>query len=164
MRILPILAMLLLCACGPDRPPQVELITLSYSQSDIQKEFDTLYNRQQTEAGVYSGFVEQALAVCHRAGTPDQQITQDVYSSMYLNLRSGNYDCVTTTTFQFPDGSIVAAGVFNLVPGATIAPDHDFPIIGGSAAYRNVYGTYTRKYRDSVYHVELRYYRRHTED
>jgi hypothetical protein len=165
MRILLIPAVcLLFTACGQPRAPRQETITLSYVQNDIQKQFDTLYANQQAQTGVYSGFTEQALAACHNAAAPDQQVTQDVYSSMYLNLKSGNYDCVTTTTFQFPDGSIVASGIFNLVPGAAIAPDHDFPITGGSGAYRNIYGTYTRKYRDSTYHVELRYYRQHDEN
>ncbi len=163
--LLTLMVLLMLCAaCGESTHPKPELITLTYTQSDIQKQFDTLYHGQQAKAGVYAGLLEQALAVCHNVSARDQQVTQDVYSSMYLNLKSGNYDCVTTTTFQFPDGTITATGVFNLVPGATIAPDHDFPITGGSAAYQNIYGTYTRKYKDSVYHVELRYYKQHQED
>lgn len=147
--------LLMLASCGQHKQPTV--ISLSYKQSDIQRQFDTLYNKQQTDTGVYTGFMEQALAHCH--GNEDT-VTQDVLSSMYLNQQTGNYDCVTTTTFQFPDGSITAMGIFNLVPGSGIAPDHDFPITGGSAAYRNIYGTYTRKYKDSVYYVVLQYYKR----
>jgi hypothetical protein len=79
---------------------------------------------------------------------------------MYLDTTSGVYDCVTNTTFRFPGGSIAAAGVFNLTPGDTIAPDHDFPIIGGSGVYRNSYGTYTRRYENGVYHVKLQIYKR----
>jgi len=156
MKIFPSLCLFLLFAsCRPHHPSPPVVISLNYQQSDIQKQFDTLYNYQQASPGVYKGFIEQALAICHGSGK--DSATQDVFSSMYLNLGSGQYDCVTTTVFQFPDGSITATGVFNLTPGDTIAPDHDFPITGGAAAYRNITGTYTRKYRNGVYHVELRY-------
>lgn len=157
MKTISVICLLLIfSACRQPSHSDPVVISLTYRQIDIQHQFDTLYNHQQTAAGVYKGFIEQALAVCH--GRRKDSITQDVFSSMYLNLNSGKYDCVTTTVFQFPDGSITAAGVFNLVPGDTIAPDHDFPITGGAAAYQHIAGTYTRKYRDSVYYVELRYH------
>jgi len=161
MKTIPALCLLalLFSGCRQHRHSDATVISLNYRQSDIQKQFDTLYSYQQASPGVYKGFIEQALAVCHGRGK--DTATQDVFSSMYLNLRSGQYDCVTTTVFQFPDGSITATGVFNLTPGDTIAPDHDFPITGGAAAYRNITGTYTRKYRDGVYHVELRYHSAH---
>lgn len=151
--------MIALCcfACKQPGHSNETVVSLTYQQTDIQKQFDTLYNHQQTTAGVYNGFIEQALAICHGSDS-SRSITQDVFSSMYLNGHSGQYDCVTTTVFQFPDGSIAATGVFNLTPGDTIAPDHDFPITGGSAAYHHITGTYTRKYRNGVYHVQLRYH------
>jgi hypothetical protein len=145
---------LLLAACKR----QDKIIELQYTGADIQKQFDTLYNHQQADSGLYNGFTEQALATCHYVSDTAKTITQDVFSSMYLHFKTGLYDCVTTTTFQFPDGSIEAAGIFNLTPGATIAPDHDFPIIGGSGAYSNISGTYTRVYKNNVYHVVLRYH------
>ena len=158
--ILLICVLLALSACNQHNRAAVTVVSLNYQQSDIQKQFDTLYNHQQTDAGVYKGFIEQALAVCHRNTDTAPAATQDVFSSMYLNLRSGQYDCVTTTVFQFPDGTISATGVFNLTPGDTIAPDHDFPITGGAGGYEGISGKYTRKYRNGVYHVELRYYKR----
>ncbi|OCX53742.1 hypothetical protein BEL04_05490 [Mucilaginibacter sp. PPCGB 2223] len=153
-----ICAALLLVACkqhgtGP------YVISLSYQNSDIRKQFDTLYSKQQASPGIYKGFTEQALAICHDSTPRKDTITQDVFSSMYLNPFTNRYDCVTTTTFRFADGTICAMGVFNLTPGDTIAPDHDFPITGGSATYRNIYGTYTRKYINGIYHVGLRYYK-----
>jgi hypothetical protein len=153
---------MIFAACGLGRGPEpsVTVIRLTYKQGDIQKAFDTLYNYRQQSPGVYNGFIEQALATCHDAAAPNKAITQDVFSSMYLDTTSGVYDCVTNTTFRFPGGTIAAAGVFNLTPGSTIAPDHDFPIIGGSGAYKNTYGTYTRKYRNGVYHVKLQIYKR----
>jgi hypothetical protein len=152
--ILSACAVLLFVACRQDHRSAPVIVSLHYRQADIQHQFDTLYNYQQTTDSVYTGLTEQALAPCH--GRPDS-ITQDVFSSMYLNRYTGKYDCTTTTTFQFPDGIITAVGVFNLTPGSGIAPDHDFPITGGAGAYAGITGTYTRKYRDSVYHVELRY-------
>lgn len=159
-------ALLLLAACGsqpvaqPEAQTQKEathhVIHLSYVQTNIQKDFDTLYHKQ-TDSGIYIGFIEQAYATCRDSADTAAAITQDVISSMYLNRSTRQYDCVTTTTFQFPDGTIAANGVFNLVPGSSIAPDHDFPITGGSGAYAHVHGTYTRQYRDSVYHVVLTY-------
>ncbi|KAA2243552.1 hypothetical protein F0L74_13755 [Chitinophaga agrisoli] len=150
-----------LAACRQSQRPEPVLISLNYTHHDIQLQFDTLYNHQQTQAGVYNGLLEQALANCHSDKTPaDTMAVQDVSSSMYLNFTTGQYDCVTTTTFKFSDGIITAAGVFNLTPGDTIAPDHDFPITGGSGAYQHIYGTYTRKYEDGVYRVELRYFDR----
>jgi hypothetical protein len=146
------------CQRHPDRQPTV--ISLTYTQHDIQKTFDTLYNYQQASPGVYTGLLEQALAHCYTKAGSKSVITQDVFSSMYLNDSTNQYDCVTTTTFRFPKGTIAATGVFNLIPGDTIAPDHDFPITGGSAEYRDVYGTYTRKYVDGVYYVKLRFYGR----
>ena len=160
MKIIAIIcAVALLAACKQPRHAEATVISLNYRQGDIQKQFDTLYNYQQTKPGLYNGLTEQALATCHRDSTGKDTITQDVFSSMYLNFNNNLYDCVTTTTFRFADGTIAATGVFNLTPGATIAPDHDFPIIGGSGAYRNIYGTYTRKYTNNVYHVELKYYK-----
>jgi hypothetical protein len=154
--------LLLLTACS-EHKPEPTVIHLTYEQADIQKAFDTLYNYRQQSPGIYDGFVEQALANCHDASAPKKAITQDVFSSFYLDTTSGVYDCVTTTTFRFPEGTIAATGVFNLTPGDTIAPDHDFPIIGGSAAFKNVYGTYTRSYRNGIYHVKLRIYKRKDE-
>ena len=145
--------------CNAPQKPQLSIIRLRYNQSDIRKKFDTLYNNQKTDSGVYDGLLEQALAICFAENNTKDTITQDVFSSMYLNAYTARYDCVTTTTFQFPDGNITATGIFNLTPGDTIAPDHDFPISGGSAKYRNIYGTYTRKYHNGVYNVELRYYK-----
>jgi hypothetical protein len=149
---------MLLCAvwgCNQQRTDQhPTTILLTYNQQDIQKSFDTLYNYQKNDSGWYCGLSEQALAICHEKRGKDP-VTQDVFSSMYLNNTTGEYDCVTTTTFQFPDGSIVASGIFNLVPGSQIAPDHDFPVTGGSGKYRNTYGTYTRHYLNGVYHVKL---------
>ncbi|MFA6059506.1 MAG: hypothetical protein WC756_14965 [Taibaiella sp.] len=153
-----IIGILLLCsACGRYNHSKPTVVTFNYRQNDIQKSFDTLYHHQQTSSGLYMGFIEQALAICPGTTTHKDTITQDVLSSMYLNLYTGNYDCVTTTTFCFEDGNISATGMFHLTPGDTIAPDHDFPITGGSGAYHNIYGTYTRKYKDGIYHIELRY-------
>lgn len=158
MKTLPVIcAIIALCACGQHKRPEMSTMQLTYAV--IQKQFDTLYNHQQADSGVYKGLIEQALALCVDSTGSKDTITQDVFSSMYLNLYSGVYDCVTTTVFKLPDGTISAAGVFNLTPGDTIAPDHDFPITGGSGAYQHILGTYTRKYRDGVYHVALRYYR-----
>jgi hypothetical protein len=158
MKILPVIcALIAFSACVQHKNPELSTVKLTYAA--IQKQFDTLYNHQQADSGVYKGLIEQALAICLDSTGSKDTITQDVFSSMYLNLYSGVYDCVTTTTFKFPDGTISAAGVFNLTPGDTIAPDHDFPVTGGSGAYQHVLGTYTRKYRDGVYHVELRYYK-----
>lgn len=150
--------LLLLAACRQEATPPT-VVSLTYTQQDIQKQFDTLYDHQQTEAGVYKGITEQALAICHDSADNKAVSIQNVFSSMYLNLHSGNYDCVTTTVFQFPAGSITATGVFKLTPGDTIAPDHDFPITGGAGAYTNVYGTYTRKYNNGVYRVRLQFYK-----
>lgn len=160
MKVFFTIGILLLCACSQPRHPEPVVIRLYYTQHDIQKDFDTLYHNRQQSPGLYSGFIEQALASCHRDSALADTVTQDVLSSMYLDTGSNQYDCVTTTTFRFKDGSIAATGVFNLKPGDTIAPDHDFPITGGSAAYRNIYGTYTRTYRNGIYHVELRYVKR----
>lgn len=148
-----------LAACTQHKHPNPAVIELTYQQTDIQKQFDTLYNHQQADSGVYSGLIEQALAVCHDSTGKGGAITQDVFSSMYYNLNSKRYDCVTTTVFQLPDGTISAIGLFNLTPGDTIAPDHDFPVTGGSGAYHHISGTYTRKYSDGVYHVKLSYYK-----
>jgi len=149
---------LMLAACGRhETKPTV--ISLTYTQADIQKQFDTLYNHQQFKPGIYSGLIEQALAGCHRDSTNADTIVQDVFSSMYLNQKSGVYDCITNTTFKFRDGTISAAGIFNLTPGDIIAPNHNFPITGGSAAYHDIFGTYTRQYKNGVYHVELKYYK-----
>ena len=147
-----LLVALALTACSRRHPASV--ITLAYEQADIQLQFDTLYNHQQTDS-VYNGFIEQALAFCN-----DSTVTQHVFSSMYFNRRTRVYDCLTTTVFRLKDGTITATGIFSLTPGDTIAPDHDFPITGGSATYRNITGTYTRKYRDGVYHVELSYHKK----
>lgn len=148
--------LLLLQACKPSHPETV--ISLQYTQSDIQKQFDTLYHHQQTDSGLYNGLLEQALAVCHDSLSKNRPITQDVFSSMYLNFATKQYDCVTTTIFSFPDGTISANGIFQLEPNATIAPDHDFPITGGAKAYQNITGTYTRVYKDGVYYVKLRFH------
>lgn len=164
MKTNPILcaALLLLAACGTQQEVQTakktshHVIYLSYVQANIQKNFDTLYHKQ-TDSGIYIGLLEQAYATCHDSANATAIITQDVLSSMYLNRSTHQYDCVTTTTFQFADGTIAANGVFNLVPGSSIAPDHDFPITGGSGAYAHIHGTYTRQYRDSVYRVVLTY-------
>jgi hypothetical protein len=159
-RVLLVLA-LLYCSCTGR--PQKQVIEFTYTASDIQKQFDTLYNYQR----VYSisahdtaslGFVEQALAECHsRSG--DTNTVQNVLSSMYLNHFSGNYDCVTSTVFTLPDGTVSANGIFTMPPGTSIAPDHDFPITGGSGKYRHIYGTYTRRYENGTYYVKLVYYK-----
>src|SRR5688572_13341225 len=94
------------CNTKPSRKPVV--ISLTYEQTDIQKAFDTLYNYQQADSGIYSGLIEQALANCHEESSKGP-ITQDVFSSMYLDTTTNVYDCVTTTTFRFPDGSLVAS-------------------------------------------------------
>ncbi|MVT09306.1 hypothetical protein [Chitinophaga tropicalis] len=148
-------ALIILSACGQLENSNSTVISLSYEQTDIQKQFDTLYNYQQTSMGAYKGFIEQALAICH--GDKTDTITQDVFSSMYLNQQTGRYDCITTTVFQFPNGTISATGIFKLTPGDTIAPDHNFPITGGSGVFKDIKGTYTREYRNGVYHVELKY-------
>lgn len=141
------------------------VVRLRYYQHNIVKQFDTLYNKQQTrypsgnDSGTtYTGLIEQALAYCHDSTGADSG-TQDVMSSMYLNPAAGMYDCVTTTVFRFANGTISAMGVFQLQPGSGIAPDHDFPITGGSGAYRDIHGTYTRHYNpgDTTYYVELSY-------
>lgn len=150
--------LLLLAACKQEGPPPT-VISLTYTQNDIQKQFDTLYDHQQTKPGVYKGITEQALAICHDSTNSATTSVQNVFSSMYLNQHSGNYDCVTTTVFQFLGGTITATGVFKLTPGDTIAPDHDFPITGGAGLYTNVYGTYTRRYSDGVYRVKLQFYK-----
>ncbi|SFD88183.1 hypothetical protein SAMN05518672_103670 [Chitinophaga sp. CF118] len=154
-----IYTMLLFSASSQLKQAKPTIISLNYQQKDIQLQFDTLFNHQQTDSGVYKGFIEQALANCHRKTDSTSTITQDVFSSMYLNFTSGQYDCVTTTVFKFPDGTISATGVLSRPPGDTIAPDHDFPITDGSAAYKNISGTYTRKYKDGAYYVELQYYK-----
>ena len=104
----PILVILLLAlaACKQQKDSNPTIIKLTYQQTDIQKQFDTLYNHQQVNSGVYSGLIEQALAICHDSTGKGEAITQDVFSSMYYNLHSQHYDCVTTTVFQLPDGSI----------------------------------------------------------
>jgi len=149
----------LLYSCNSS-PSQRQVIEYSYTTADIQKQFDTLYNYKQ----VYSisardtaslGFVEQALAICHSSSGD----TSTVLSSMYLNHFSGNYDCVTNTVFTLPGGTVTANGIFTMPPGDTIAPNHDFPITGGSGRYRHIYGTYTRQYVNGVYHVKLEYYK-----
>jgi hypothetical protein len=150
--------LLFFAACRQAGTPPV-VISLNYTQEDIQKQFDTLYDHQQTAAGVYKGITEQALATCHDSVTNAVTSVQNVFSSMYLNHLSGIYDCVTTTVFQFREGSITATGVFKLTPGDTIAPNHDFPITGGSGVYANVYGTYTRNYSNGVYRVKLQFYK-----
>lgn len=151
-----IFCLLLLMAYKPSNKETV--ISLQYTQSDIQKQFDTLYHNQQTDTGLYNGFLEQALAVCHDSAHAKETITQDVFSSIYLNFGTKQYDCVTTTVFSFPDGTITANGIFQLEPNATIAPNHDFPITGGSKAYKNITGTYTRVYENGVYRVTLRFH------
>lgn len=138
-----------LAACGP----RSRTIRLTYRQHDIQKQFDTLYNKQQTSEGIYKGFLEQALAVCHRE--QDSAIRQDVLSSMYLDTSTNRYNCITNTVFSFPEGTVIASGVFSMAPGDTIAPDHDFPVTGGSAGFAGVSGRYTRRYEGGVYYVEL---------
>lgn len=148
--------LVLVAGCG-QREVQPITLSLSYQQPAIQNQFDTLYNNQQTASGFYKGFIEQALAVCISDPPGKDTVTQDVFSSMYLNLNSGKYDCVTTTVFNFPDGTIAAMGLFHLIPGDTIAPDHDFPITGGSGVYSNIHGRYTRQYRNGTYHVSLNY-------
>ena len=142
-------ALLALAACAPES----RTIRLTYRQHDIQKQFDTLYNGQQTGEGFYKGFLEQALATCH--GEQDSAIRQDVLSSMYLDTSANIYHCITNTVFSFPGGTVNASGVFNMVPGDTIAPDHDFPVTGGSAGFAGVSGRYTRRYNGGVYYVEL---------
>ena len=161
MRTTLMVAAILFCfaACRQTMDQKPVVIALTYQQTDIQRQFDTLFNYQQSMPNVYTGMMEQALANCHDRN-PADSITQDVLSSMYLNNTTHVYDCVTTTVFSFADGTITAMGVFNMIPGSNIAPDHNFPITGGSGAYEHVYGTYTRKYRDSVYHVELKYFKR----
>jgi len=149
---------LMFSSCG-HHETKPTVISLTYTQADIQKQFDTLYNHQQFKPGIYSGLIEQALAGCHPDSTSVDTIVQDVFSSMYLNQKSGVYDCITNTTFKFRDGTISAAGVFNLTPGDTIAPNHNFPITGGSAAYRDIFGTYTRQYKNGLYYVKLKYYK-----
>lgn len=154
--ILVICTILIFSACQQRKVPST--IILTYQDPEIRKQFDTLYNHQQTDSGVYKGLIEQALAISVDSISGDTT-TQDVLSSMYLNAFTGRYDCVTTTVFRLPHGTISAAGVFILTPGDTIAPDHDFPITGGSGAYSHVLGTYTRKYRDGIYHVVLSYHK-----
>jgi len=149
-------------ACNSNRT-QRQIIEYTYTNSDIQKQFDTLYSYRQiysisTHDTVSLGFVEQALAECHNSNG-DTNTVQNVLSSMYLNHFSGNYDCVTSTVFTLPGGTITANGIFTMLPGDTIAPDHDFPITGGSGGYRHIYGTYTRQYENGVYHVKLEYYK-----
>jgi hypothetical protein len=165
MKILFSIGMLLaVIGCQSKRGQFPTVISLTYNQFGIQKSFDTLYSNEQSAPGVYSGLIEQALAHCLYKGDSANKVTQDVFSSMYLNDSTNQYDCVTTTTFRFPDGTISATGVFNLVPGDTIAPDHDFPITGGSGKYRDSYGTYTRKYKNGVYNVKLQFYKTRREE
>lgn len=142
-------ALMALTACAP----RSRTLKLTYRQHDIQKQFDTLYNGQQTSAGFYKGFLEQALATCHHE--KDSAVRQDVLSSMYLDTSTNRYNCITSTVFSFPEGTVTASGVFSMTPGDTIAPDHDFPVTGGSAGYAGVSGRYTRKYEGGVYYVEL---------
>lgn len=155
-------SLLLLTACTGAPDEHQTVIRLQYRQSDIQRQFDTLYRHQQTmltdSSLAFNGLLEQAWAQCHDSSRTDS-ITQDVLSSMYLINSTGVYDCVTNTVFHFPGGTVCASGVFNLVPGSGIAPDHDFPITGGSGSFRNIYGTYTRHYEaaDSTYYVTLGY-------
>lgn len=106
------------------------------------------------------GIIEQASANCFDSATRNQTCIQDVLSSMYLDTTHKLYNSVTTTVFHLPGGDITAVGMFKLPLGDTIPPDHDFPIVGGSGIYANIYGTYTRHYRDSIYYVRLQYYHR----
>lgn len=62
-------ALIVLSACGQLENSNSTVISLSYEQTDIQKQFDTLYNYQQTSMGAYKGFIEQALAICHGGNT-----------------------------------------------------------------------------------------------
>jgi hypothetical protein len=102
--------------------------------------------------------MEQALAYCYDSNNK-QVATQDVFSSMYLDHKTRQYDCITNTTFHFADGDIISSGIFHLIPGNdSLPPDHDFPIVGGTGIYSNIYGTYTRKYFDTIFHVQLKYY------
>lgn len=158
---LSIAVVLVLYSFSSIKSTPAKVIKLTYRGYDIQKEFDTLYSHQQiysisTGDTAYIGFVEQALAICHSTNG-DSNMVQNVLSSMYLNHFTGNYDCVTSTVFTLPGGTITANGIFVLVPGDTIAPNHDFPITGGTGMYRHIYGTYTRKYVNGVYNVELEY-------
>jgi len=148
-----------LFACNAPKHPGPVLRSFRYSQAEIRRNFDTLYNYRQTASGFYQGFLEQALAPCHEPGKESLPVTQDVFSSMYLNELTNQYDCLTHTVFRLPDGNIMATGIFEMTPGASVAPDHDFPITGGSGAYAGIQGTYTRKYKDGIYHIQLRYYR-----
>ncbi len=162
----------LFCSCAPSNSSNPKTINLKYwpnslKRHDIDVSFDTLHNGNDTirykhnGSRVYSnGYLEQALAYCYDSANKETA-TQDVFSSMYMNPESNLYDCITNTTFHFVDGDIIASGIFHLVPGNdSLPPDHDFPIIGGSGSYANIYGTYTRRYRDTVFYVQLKYYSR----
>jgi hypothetical protein len=150
----------LLAACNTNTPTTVYL---TYTNHNISKELDSMNsNRPITlKSGMMlsMGIVEQASANCFDSATHAQTCVQDVLSSMYLDTAKQVYNCVTTTVFHLPGGDITAIGMFKLPLGDTIPPDHDFPIVGGSGVYANIYGTYTRHYRDTVYHVVLRYMR-----
>jgi hypothetical protein len=151
---------LLLPACSSPAASVPQVINISYTNNNIQKQFDTLYNNQAVpgkgSSAIYKGFIEQASAICYDSA--DNRVgMQDVVSSMYLDTVTKKYNCVTTTVFRLKDGDITALGLFKLVPGDTIAPNHNFPITGGTGIYANSYGTYTRQYINGVYRVQLKY-------
>ncbi len=138
------------------------ILTLTYSNQNISKQLDSTSNNQPVTINgqpLSAGIIEQASATCYDSATRNKTCMQDVLSSMYLDTSAKLYNCVTTTVFHLPGGDITAIGMFKLPLGDTIPPDHNFPIVGGSGVYANIYGTYTRHYRDTIYQVRLKYYR-----
>lgn len=106
---------------------------------------------------VSPGIIEQASATCFDSFSHNKICMQDVLSSMYIDTAHQLYNCVTTTVFHLQGGDITAVGMFKLPLGDTIPPDHNFPVVGGSGKYANIYGTYTRHYNNGVYSVHIKY-------
>lgn len=138
------------------------IIHLTYTGADISKQLDSITTTKPVTLkgmAVSQGIIEQASATCFDSASHNKSCMQDVLSSMYIDTTHKLYNCVTTTVFHLPGGDITAIGMFKLPLGDNTPPNNDFPIVGGSGIYTNIYGTYTRHYTDSVYHVTLRYFR-----
>lgn len=137
------------------------VIHLTYNNADISKQLDSITTAKPVLVSgqlVSTGIIEQASATCFDSASHNKSCIQDVLSSMYIDTTHKLYNCVTTTVFHLPGGDITATGMFKLPLDDNTPPDSDFAIVGGSGVYANIYGTYTRQYRDSVYHVTLKYY------
>ena len=129
-----------------------QVIAFYYTDSNIQKNFDTLnYPGVDT-----ASMIEQALANCYdESGT--QVGRQDVYCSMYFDRFTQRINCLTTTTFRFKDGDIAATGMTELTPGSDTPPNDLMTITGGTKTYQGIYGIYKRRRSNDTFYVELHY-------